>query len=96
MKGLELLGRWSSIGSLAVTDKFSLDEMHWFQMNSQNIQVSQVSENENFPGEFLKPSFNNTLLSSEMLPYKKFRYWKDMEMILKWYWHTEKILKKRI
>ena len=29
-------------------------------------------------------------------PYKKFKYWKDMEMILKWYWHTEKILKKHI
>ena len=26
------------------------------------------------------------------MPYKKFRYWKDTEMIQKWYWHTEKIL----
>src|SRR5436190_9316721 len=36
-------------------------------MNSQNILISEVSGSENFPGEFLKPSFNNTLLSSEML-----------------------------
>src|SRR3989440_8065577 len=28
MKGLELLGRWPSIGSLSVTDEFSSDEMH--------------------------------------------------------------------
>jgi len=65
MKGLELLGRWPSIGSLSVTDEFSSDEMHRFRMNSQNIFVSKVSGSENFPGEFLKPSFNNTLLSSD-------------------------------
>ena len=67
MKGLELLGRRPSIGSLSVTDEFSSDEMHRFWMNSQNILVLKVSGSENFPGEFLKPSFNNTLLSSEML-----------------------------
>ena len=67
MKGLELLGRRPSIGSLSVTDEFSSDEMHRFWMNSQNILVSKVSGSENFLGEFLKPSFNNTLLSSEML-----------------------------
>src|ERR1044071_1882560 len=59
MKGLELLGRRPSIGSLSVTDEFSSDEIHRFQMNSQNIFVSKVSSSENFPGEFLKPSFNN-------------------------------------
>ena len=67
MKELELLGRWSPIGFLSVTDEFSLNEMHWFRINLQNIQVSQVSGSENFPGKFLKPSFNNTLLSSKML-----------------------------
>src|SRR5437764_7533901 len=36
-------------------------------MNLQNILVSKVSSSENFLGEFLKLSFNNTLLSSEML-----------------------------
>ena len=36
-------------------------------MNSQNILVSKVSGSENFLREFLKPSFNNTLLSNEML-----------------------------
>ena len=54
MKGLELLGRRPSIGSLSVTDEFSSDEMHRFRMNSQNILVSKVSGSENFPGEFLK------------------------------------------
>ena len=67
MKGLELLDKQSSIGSLLVTDEFSSDEMHRFWMNSQDIQASQVSGSEDFPGEFLKPSFNNTLLSSEIL-----------------------------
>jgi hypothetical protein len=67
MKGLELLGKRPSIGSLSVTDEFSSDEMHRFWMNSQDIQASQVSGSEDFPGEFLKPSFNNTILSSEML-----------------------------
>ena len=67
MKGLELLDKRPSIGSLSVTDEFSSDEMHRFWMNSQDIQVSQVSGSEDFPGVFLKPSFNNILLSSEML-----------------------------
>ena len=47
MKGLELLGRRPSIGSLLVTDKFSSDEMHRFQMNSQNILILKVSGSEN-------------------------------------------------
>src|SRR6185437_11676945 len=55
MKGLELLGRRPSIGSLSITDEFSSDKMHRFWMNSQNILVSKVSDSENFPGEFLKP-----------------------------------------
>src|SRR3989440_9178894 len=85
MKGLELLSRRPSIGSLSVTDEFSSDEMHQFRINSQNILVSKVSGNENFLGEFLKPSFNNTLLLSEMLDliveyylatYVLFGFWK--------------------
>src|SRR2546423_4366600 len=85
MKGLKLLGRRPSIGSLLVTDEFSLDEMHQFWMNSQNILVSKVSGSENFSGKFLKPSFNNTLLSSEILDlmveyylaiYVLFGFWK--------------------
>ena len=64
MKGLELLGRRPSIGSLSVTDEFSSDEMHRFRINSQNILVSKVSGSENFPDEFLKPSFNNTRFDS--------------------------------
>ena len=75
MKGLELLGKRPSIRSLSVTDEFSSDEMHRFRMNSQNILVSKVSGSKNFPDKFLKPSFNNTLLLSEMQPiyYLNFR-----------------------
>ena len=36
-------------------------------MNSRNIRESNVSGSETFPGEFLKPSSNNIILSSEML-----------------------------
>ena len=59
--------------------------MHRFRINSQNILVSKVSGSENFSGKFLKPSFNNTLLSSEMLDliveyylatYVLFGFWK--------------------
>lgn len=67
MKGLELLSKRHSIGSLSDTDEFTFDECRRFWMNSQNIQISRVSGSEKFPGEFLKPSFDNILLSSEML-----------------------------
>ena len=36
-------------------------------MNLQNIKESRISGNEKFLGEFLKPSSDNVLLSSEML-----------------------------
>ncbi|GBC17868.2 hypothetical protein GLOIN_2v1775288 [Rhizophagus irregularis DAOM 181602=DAOM 197198] len=67
VKGLELLNSQRTIGSLSVTDEFSLDEMHRFWLNSQNIKDSQISGKEGFPGEFLKLVSHNILLSSEML-----------------------------
>jgi hypothetical protein len=67
VKGLELLDNHPSIGSLSDTDQFSTDEIHRFWMNSRNIRESNVSGSETFPGEFLKPSSNNIILSSEML-----------------------------
>ena len=36
-------------------------------MNSQNIQESQITGSELFPGEFLHPTSENEILSSEML-----------------------------
>jgi hypothetical protein len=65
-KGLNLLGNQRSIGSLSASDEFSSDEIHRFWMNSRNIQDSKVSGSEKFPGEFLKPSYDNVLLSKEM------------------------------
>ena len=67
VKGLELLDNQPSIGSLSDTDEFSSDEIHRFWMNSQNIKESNVTGSEPFPGEFLKPSFDNIIISSKIL-----------------------------
>lgn len=66
-KGLELLDNRPSVGSLSTTDRFSSDEIFRFWMNSRNIKDSRISGSEKFPGEFLKPSSDNVLFSSEML-----------------------------
>lgn len=66
-KGLELLENRPSIGSLSTTDQFSSDETYRFWMNSRNIKESNVFGSERFPGEFLKPSSKNVLISDEML-----------------------------
>ena len=66
-KGLELLDSRPSIGSLSINEQFSSDEIFRFWMNSRNIKESIISGSERFPGEFLKPSSDNVLLSSEML-----------------------------
>src|ERR1043166_10189883 len=62
MKGLELLGRRPSIGSLSVTDEFSSDEMHQFRMNSQNILFFKVFCCENFFCAFFFFLFYNKIL----------------------------------
>src|SRR3989337_3225358 len=36
-------------------------------MNSRNIKESNVTSSELFSGEFLKPSFDNIIISNEML-----------------------------
>ena len=66
-KGLELLDNQLSIGSLSATNQFSSDEIFRFWMNSRDIKESSISGSEKFPGEFLKPSSDNVLLSDEML-----------------------------
>lgn len=65
-KGLELLDNQLSIGSLSATDQFSSDEIFRFWMNSRNIKKSNISGSEIFPGEFLKPSSDNVMLSDQM------------------------------
>lgn len=66
-KGLELLDNRPSVGSLSTSNQFSSDEIFRFWMNSRNIKESSIYGSENFPGEFLKPSSDNVLLSSKML-----------------------------
>ena len=41
--------------------------MHRFWLSSINIQESLITGSESFPGEMLKPSDENVLLSSSML-----------------------------
>jgi len=55
VKGLELLDKRSSVGSLSDTNEFSTEEMHRFLMNSRNILNSPITGSENFPGNFLSP-----------------------------------------
>ena len=66
-KELDLLNYQPSVGSLSTSDQFSSDEIYRFWMNSRNIKESNISGNENFLGEFLRPSSDNVLLSGEML-----------------------------
>jgi hypothetical protein len=67
VRGLELLNNRHSTGSLSATDEFSSDEMLRFWMNARNIRDSQIFGSESIPGEFLKPSFYDIMLSNEML-----------------------------
>ena len=66
-KGLEFLDNRPSVGSLSATDQFTTDEIYRFWIYSQNIKESHVTGSEKFPGEFLKPSSNNIIISNEML-----------------------------
>src|ERR1043165_6570935 len=67
MKSIELLQNRPNVGFLSVTDKFSLDDMYQFLLNSKDIHDSEITRCEAFPGEMLRPSFKNILLSSKML-----------------------------
>lgn len=66
-KGIDLLKNQPNVGSLSATDEFSSDEMHRFLLNSVNIRESEITGSEVFPGEMLRPSNENILLSSDML-----------------------------
>ncbi|GET55364.1 hypothetical protein GLOIN_2v1786477 [Rhizophagus irregularis DAOM 181602=DAOM 197198] len=67
MKGLELLENHSTVGSLSENDQFASDEMERFWLNSKNIQESTVTGCEAFPGEMLRPTSENVVLSQSML-----------------------------
>lgn len=66
-KGLDLLNTRTPVGSLSEADEFTSDEMRRYLLYSQNIQESPITGQEPFPGEMLKPSSENIILSSEML-----------------------------
>jgi hypothetical protein len=66
-KGLELLANRSTVGSLSATDQFSSEELERFWLNSKNIQDSNITGCESFPGEMLKPITEKVLLTKEML-----------------------------
>jgi hypothetical protein len=52
-KGLDLLEKQPSVGSLSSTDQFETDELHRFFMISQNIQESHIFGSERFLENFL-------------------------------------------
>ena len=67
MKGLELIDKRTSVGSLAEADEFSSEEMERFWLNSRNIQQSMITGSEPFPGEMLGPVSENVVMSGPML-----------------------------
>jgi hypothetical protein len=66
-KGIELLEVRPNVGSLSATDEFSSDEMYRFLLHSKNVQDSVITGREEFPGEMLKPTSENILMTAEML-----------------------------
>jgi hypothetical protein len=66
VKGLELIDKRSSVGSLSDNDEFSMEEMHRFLMNSRNIADSPITGSEKFPGSLLKPQFENIRLEESI------------------------------
>ncbi|EXX60018.1 hypothetical protein RirG_183740 [Rhizophagus irregularis DAOM 197198w] len=66
-KGLDLLNNTTVVGSLSETDEFSLDEMRRYLLYSQDIRQLPITGQEPFPGEMLRPSTENIVLSDDML-----------------------------
>ena len=66
-KGIELLEVRPNVGSLSATDEFSSDEMYRYLLHSKNVQDSVITGREAFPGEMLRPTFENILITAEML-----------------------------
>ena len=67
IKGLELLNKRPSVGSLSEADKFSSDEIERFWLNSRNIQQSSITGSEPFPGEMMRPTSENVVMQDLML-----------------------------
>ena len=63
VRGLELLNKWPSVGSLFNTNELSTDEMYQFLMNSRNILELPIAGCEKFPGKFLAPQSENIQLN---------------------------------
>jgi hypothetical protein len=66
VKGLELIDKRSSVGSLSDNDEFSMEEMHRFLMNSRNIADSPITGSEKFLGSLLKLQFENIRLEESI------------------------------
>ena len=66
-KGLDILDTRPSVDLISETDEFTSDEMARYLLYSQNINESLISGYEAFPGEMMRPSSENILMSSEML-----------------------------
>ena len=67
IKGLELLNKRTSVGSLSEADEFSSDEIERFWLNSRNIQQSSITGSESFPGEMMRPTSENVIMPDSML-----------------------------
>ena len=66
VRGLELLDKRPSVGSLSNTNELSTDEMYQFLMNSKNILESLIAGCEEFPGKFLAPQSENIQLNEQI------------------------------
>ena len=66
-KGLDLLDNRIAVGSLSEVDEYSSDEMKRFWYNSRNIQESNITGSESFPGEMLGPVYEREILIKSML-----------------------------
>jgi hypothetical protein len=73
-KGLELLKNHPTIGSLSENDQFTSDKMKRFWLNLINIQESTINGCEAFPGEILRPTSENVILSQSMLSLMVYYY----------------------
>ena len=68
-KGLDLLKNQLSVESLSDADEFSSDKMNWFIFNTSNIQNSDATESEWFPGELLLPKRENSIIPSKIVDF---------------------------
>ena len=66
VRGLELLDKRPSVGSLSNTNELSTDEMYQFLMNSRNILKLPIAGCEEFPGKFLAPQSENIQLNEQI------------------------------